>query len=418
MIPMALFLALVFLLSLARRRMATTIITGPMIFTAAGMLIVLTYPPLLEQFPDWAELDVADPFFLLIGEITLAMVLFSEASHVRFEGDGKEDRMVLRLLFIAMPLAVVAGAAIAMGLLTDIPIWEAAVLATILAPTDASLGLVVVQSKRVPHLIRQTLMLEGSLNDGLGVPLLLLFIALSAAEATGGLLSWLLFALQEIGIGVLTGLAIGWLGGKLMVSTDRRHWMDGKSHQLAMLSMAVLAWGLAEYILHGNGFIAAFYAGMGLLLSYRTSDQPRPHFDEAWIDLLIYFVFFYFGISVGTALSFLAWEFWLYAVLSLTLVRMVPVALSMIGVGLRPASTLFLGWFGPRGLAAIILALIYLKKVEQIDVNTTVILAVIATVLLSIVAHGVSANPGIKVYARQLTDLKPGDPEYTANGVD
>jgi NhaP-type Na+/H+ or K+/H+ antiporter len=97
---------------------------------------------------------------------------------------------------------------------------------------------------------------------------------------------------------------------------------------------------------------------------------------------------------------------------------MVPVALSMIGVGLRPASTLFLGWFGPRGLAAIILALIYLKKVEQIDVNTTVILAVIATVLLSIVAHGVSANPGIKVYARQLTDLNPGDPEYTANGVD
>jgi NhaP-type Na+/H+ or K+/H+ antiporter len=397
--------------------MATTIITGPMIFTAAGILIVLAYPPFLEQFPDFAALDVADPFFLLAGEITLALVLFSEATHVRFGGDGQDDRMVFRLLFIAMPLAVVAGAALAMGLLAGIPIWEAAVLATILAPTDASLGLVVVQSKRVPHLIRQTLLLEGSLNDGLAVPLLLLFIALSAAEATGGLLSWLLSALQEIGIGVLVGLAIGWLGGKLMISTDRRHWMDGKAHQLALLSMALLAWGLAEYGFHGNGFIAAFYAGMGLLLSYRNSDEPRPDFDETWVDLLIYFVFFYFGLAVGADLPFLTGKFWLYAILSLTLVRMVPVALSMIGVGLRPASTLFLGWFGPRGLAAIILALVYLKKVEQIDVNSDIILAVITTVLFSILAHGISANPGINLYVRQLTDLKPGDPEYTVDSV-
>lgn len=418
MIPMSLFLTLVFLFSLARRRMAKTIITGPMIFTAAGILIFVAYPPLLERFPDWTKLGVVDPFFLLVGEITLAIVLFSESTHIRLEGGRKEDKMVLRLLFIALPLAVVAGAAIAMVLLTDMPIWEAAVLATILAPTDASLGLAVVQSKRVPRPIRQVLTLEGGLNDGLGVPLLLFFIALSAAEVTGGLQSWLLFALRQIGFGVLVGLGVGWLGGKLMVSADQRNWMDGKSRQLVMLSIAVLAWALAEHGLHGNGFIAAFYAGIGLRLSYRSSDQPRPHFDEAWVDLLIFFVFFYFGISAGPMLSFLTGQFWLYAILSLTLVRMVPVAISMIGVGLRPASTLFLGWFGPRGLAAIILALIYLKEVEQIDVNTTIILAGTATVLLSIVAHGASANPAINVYTRRLTDLKPGDPEYAADGAD
>lgn len=420
MIPMFLFLTLVFLFSLAKKRIATTIITGPIIFTLAGILIFVAYPPLLEHFPDWTELWVADPFFLLVGEITLVFVLFSEATHVRLEGDGKEDRMTARLLFIALPLAVVAGAVIAMVLFTDMPIWTAAVLATILAPTDASLGLAVVQSKRVPRLIRQVLTLEGGLNDGLGVPLLLLFIALSAAELTGGLQSWLLFALQQIGFGVLVGLGVGWLGGKLMVSAGQRGWMDGKSRQLALLSMAVLAWALAEHGLHGNGFIAAFFAGMGLLLSYRNTDQQQSHFDESWIDLLIYFVFFYFGISVAPALSSLTGQFWLYAILSLTLVRMVPVAISMIGVGLQPASTLFLGWFGPRGLAGIILALIYLEEVEHIvgiDVNTTILLVGAATVLLSIVAHGVSANPGINLYARRLTDLKPGDPEYTDDSV-
>jgi NhaP-type Na+/H+ or K+/H+ antiporter len=220
---------------------------------------------------------------------------------------------------------------------------------------------------------------------------------------------------------VLVGLGVSWLGGKLMVSAGRRGWMDGKSHQLALLSMAVLAWALAEHGFHGNGFIAAFYAGMGLLLSYRNTDQPQPHFDESWIDLLIYFVFFYFGVSVGPALSSFTGQFWLYAILSLTLVRMVPVAISMIGVGLRSVSTLFLGWFGPRGLAGIILALIYLEEVEHIvgiDVNMTILLAGVATVLLSIVAHGVSAKPGINLYTRQMTDLKPGDPEYTADGVD
>jgi NhaP-type Na+/H+ or K+/H+ antiporter len=421
---MSLFLTLVFLFSLAKRRMATTIITGPIIFTLAGILIFVAYPPLLERFPDWTELsaaDAADPFFLLVGEITLVFVLFSEAAHIRLlEGDEKEDRMTVRLLFIALPLAVIFGAALAMVLLTDMPIWTAAVLATILAPTDASLGLAVVQSKRVPRLIRQVLTMEGGLNDGLGVPLLLFFIALSAAGVTGGLQSWLLFALRQIGFGVLVGLGVGWLGGKLMVSADRRGWMDGKSRQLALLSMAVLAWALSEHGLHGNGFIAAFHAGIGLLLSYRNTDQPQPHFDEAWVDLLIYFIFFYFGISVCPALSFLTGQFWLYAILSLTLVRMVPVAISMIGVGLRPASTLFLGWFGPRGLAAIILALIYLEEVAHIgiNVNMTILLAGAATVLLSLVAHGVSAIPGINLYAHQLTDLKPGDPESTAYDVD
>ena len=420
MIPMALFLTLVFLFSLAKKRMATTIITGPIIFTLSGILIFVAYPPLLERFPDWTELGAADPFFLLIGEITLVFVLFSEAAHIRLGGDGKEDRMTVRLLFIALPLAVIFGAALAMVLLTDMSIWTAALLATILAPTDASLGLAVVQSKRVPRLIRQTLTLEGGLDDGLGVPLLLLFIALSAAEVEGGLQSWLLFILQQVGFGVLVGLGVGWLGGKLMVSAGRRGWMDGKSHQLALLSMAVLAWALAEHGLHGNGFIAAFYAGMGLLLTYRNTDQPQPHFDESWIDLLIYFVFFYFGVSMGPALSSFTGQFWLYAILSLTLVRMVPVAISMIGVGLRSVSTLFLGCFGPRGLAGIILALIYLEEVEHIvgiDVNTTILLVGAATVLLSIVAHGVSANPGINLYARRLTDLKPGDPEYTDDGV-
>ena len=148
------------------------------------------------------------------------IVLFSESSHARLDGSGKEDRLALRLLFIALPLAVFAGAITAIGMFAGMGVWTAAVLATILAPTDASLGLALVQSKRVPVVIRQTLMQEGGLNDGLGVPLLLLFIALSTADSPGGPDYWVRFALEQIGIGLLVGLGVGWLGAALIAEAD------------------------------------------------------------------------------------------------------------------------------------------------------------------------------------------------------
>ncbi len=373
-----------------------------------GFLAFVASPPALDLFPDWTVIE-ADPFFLLIGEVTLAIVLFSEATHIRLGGRGEDDRLVARLLVVAMPLAILAGTATAMGIL-GLPIWSAAILATILAPTDASLGLDVVQSKRVPHIVRQTLQVEGSLNDGLAVPFLVLFIGLSSADATGDLGSWIGFVIREIGLGALIGLAVGWLGGRLIIGATKRGWMDGRSHQLALLAMGILSWALAHEA-QGNGFVAAYVAGIAFLLAYRTADRERPKFDESWVDLLIYFVFFYFGAAFAVAVDLTALEMVVYAILSLTLVRMVPVAVSFIGSGLRPASTVFIGWFGPRGLASMILGLIYLRDVAEGAIDTTIVVTATVTVLLSIFAHGISAKPGIDLYASRLTDLKPNELE-------
>lgn len=379
-----------------------------MVFVVGGFLAFVASPPALDLFPDWTVIE-ADPFFLLIGEVTLAIVLFSEATHIKLGGRGEDDRLVARLLLVAMPLAILAGTATAMGIL-GLPIWSAAILATILAPTDASLGLAVVQSKRVPHIVRQTLQVEGSLNDGLAVPLLVLFTGLSSADASGDLGSWIGFVIREIGLGALIGLAVGWLGGRLMIGATKRGWTDGRSHQLALLAMGILSWALAHEA-DGNGFIAAYVAGIAFLLAYRTADRERPKFDESWVDLLIYFVFFYFGAAFAVAVDLTALEMVLYAIASLTVVRMVPVVVSFIGSGLRPASTLFIGWFGPRGLASVILGLIYLRDVAEGAIDTTIVVTATVTVLLSIFAHGISAKPGIDLYARRLTDLKPNELE-------
>jgi NhaP-type Na+/H+ or K+/H+ antiporter len=123
-------------------------------------------------------------------------------------------------------------------------------------------------------------------------------------------------------------------------------------------------------------------------------------------------VFFALGVIAAPEMGSITGQLWLCALLSLTLVRLLPVALSLLGTKLQPASVLFVGWFGPRGLASIILGLVYLEKQTRLSANSTIVLAMIATVLLSVLAHGVSANPAIRLCAGQVADLEPGAPEY------
>lgn len=179
-----------------------------------------------------------------------------------------------------------------------------------------------------------------------------------------------------------------------------------------MLALAVLSWWLAEHALGGNGFIAAFVAGGTLRMRYEDAQQHMSKFDETWGDLLVYLVFFVLGVTAAPELQSISGQIWLYGLLSLTAVRMLPVALSLIGTKLQPASVLFLGWFGPRGIASVVLGLVYLERQTRLSVNSTFVLAMIATVLLSVLPHGVSANPAIRLYAGPVADLEPGAPEY------
>ena len=405
MISLAVFLVLIFLFSLVSRGAERIGLTGPVVFTIGGILVFFAQP-------NTVALEITNPFILLVAEITLVVVLFSDATRLNLRKVMRETLIPARLLAIGMPLTMVAGTLTALLLFTNASLWEAAILATILAPTDASLAATVVKSKLVPARIRQALEVEGGLNDGIATPFLILFIMLSGIALHDQDQSWLTFAVRQVGFGVVGGVVVGLLGGWLMTRAERRNLITADAKQLALLALAVLSWGLTDHLLGGNGFIAAFVAGSFLHLSYDTARAQMAEFDEAWRDLLVYFVFFAFGLMAGRALPNMSGIIWLYALLSLTVVRMLPVALSLIGTRLQPATVLFMGWFGPRGLASVVLGMVYLEEVTDISANSTIVRAMAATVLLSVLAHGISANPLIKLFSGRLTNLEPDAPEY------
>ena len=404
MILLGIFLTLLFFYSLISRRARQMIISAPMLFTAVGIGIVLLSP---EVF----KIRFDDKVFLVVGEITLALVIFSDATQINLQRVLREYQIPSRLLAAAMPLVILIGTVAAVLIFTDLSFWEAAVLGAILSPTDASLGLAVVTSKRVPALIREALTLESGLNDGLAVPFMMLFVALARVDSPLQDVSWLTYAGQQIIGGVLAGLVLGWIGGRLTAMARKSGWMGKPAQELALLSLAVLSWRLAEHVIGGNGFIAAFIAGAVVRRGYESVGEEMIEFNEAWGQLLVYLVFFMFGMVIAPDLLLLTAPFWLYAIMSLTLVRILPVWLSMRGTGVQRSSKLFMGWFGPRGLSSIVLGLVYLKEEVNLPGEETIILAVIATVLLSILAHGISAAPGIKLYAHQVPDYPRDAPE-------
>ena len=399
-----LFFILIFLFCLVSERVQTSIITAPMVFAIVGFLAYLV-------FPDIVAMEVEKETILVLGEVTLALLLFAESTHISLRKTMHQAQLPTRLLGIGMPLVIVFGTLAAVLVLTDLSLWDAAILATILAPTDASLGVAVVNSPLVPHRIRQALEIEGGLNDGFSVPFLMLFIALSQADGHIGQGTWLIYTVQQIGFGVLMGIALGWLGGWLLAQADRRGWVNNAAKQLGLLSLAILSWWLTGSIVGGNGFIAAFVSGSIVHLIYEDARLHMAEFDEAWGDLLIYFIFFIFGLIGGPYFGVIGLPVWFYALMSLTLIRILPVALAMLGTRLHAASVLFLGWFGPRGLASVVLGLVYLEEIHGFEPNPTILLGVIATVTLSILAHGLSAVPGIKSYARVIAELGPEAPE-------
>jgi len=410
MIVLGLFCALLFGYSLISKRARNMIITAPMIFTAAGIAIVFLSPKLFDG-------DFDEKAFLVVGEISLALVLFSDATHINLRRVMREYQIPSRLLGAAMPLVMLMGMVVALLLFSDLSFWEAAVLGAILAPTDASLGLAVITNPRVPAPIREALTLEGGLNDGLAIPFMMLFIALARVDSPLGDTSWVMYAGQQIVLGFLVGLVLGWLGGWLMAQAKKSDWIAKPAQELALLSLAVFSWWLAENVLGGNGFISAFIAGAVVRHGYEDAGEEMVRINEAWGHLLVYLVFYLFGMVIAPDLLLLTAPFWVYAVLSLSLVRMLPVWLSMRKTGVQRSSKIFLGWFGPRGLASVVLGLVYLKEKAHLPGEQTIIMAVIATVLLSIFAHGISAAPGIKLYARRVAGFPPDAPECQDSGL-
>ena len=383
--------------ALISRRVERTVITAPMVFVAAGIVLG---PDVL----DLIGLELTSGTGLLIAEVTLVIVLFSDAARINVGVLRRNRSLPARLLGIGMPLTIGLGIVAAALLLTEIEFWEAAIIAAVLAPTDAALGQVVVSSELVPSRIRQALDVEAGLNDGLSVPFLTLFVALAVEEIVAGADVWIVLAAELIGYGALVGIGVGLIGGWLIENATRGRLMTGAFQQLAVISLAVIAWALAEE-LGGNGFIAAFAAGLAMSRITKVCGERVLDFTEDEGQLLTAVVFFIFGVGAISYLDAATWEVVLFAILSLTVVRMVPVALAMIGTDLRAQSIAFLAWFGPRGLASIILALVVVEEQPELPGLDIVLAAVTLTVLASIVAHGVTARPFVRAYGRHTETM-------------
>jgi NhaP-type Na+/H+ or K+/H+ antiporter len=374
------------------RRLSGTPVTAAMVFVVIGVLIGPEVAGEVDPSPSGDAVR-------MLAEATLAVVLFADASRIRLDALRREYVVPLRLLGIGLPLTIALGAVLAAVILRQLTIAEALVLAVLLAPTDAALGQAVVTDPRLPSRIRQGLNVESGLNDGICVPLL--FIVLAAADVESHVASGhhaIAILAEEIGYGVLGGAGAGLLVATA-VRIGRRHDLIAEPWvQIIPVAGAGLAYGVAA-ALGGSGFIAAFLAGILFGALVRESDEAA-RFNEGLGSLLDGLTFLAFGaVLLGPTLANLSWSIVAYALLSLTVVRMLPVALAMLGTGARRPTSAFLGWFGPRGLASIVFAVIVVEQSHLPHVQT-ILLTTYATVGLSVLAHGISAAPLADRYAR------------------
>ena len=360
-------------------------ITGPMVFVAAGAILG---PGGLDVLP----VSLTNETVLTITELTLALLLFSDASTVRLRDVEGDTGLPRRLLFVGLPLTIVAGALLAYLVFPEVGWGAAALIATILAPTDAALGLAVVTNTAVPVRIRRALNVESGLNDGIATPFVTLFIAVVAAEEALGDTAWGLEALKQIGLAIVAAVVVGYFGGKLFAFANERGWTSGVSEQIAILALAFLAYQ-GSVTIGGNGFIAAFAGGILFGAATRGRLAEPVQFTETLGLAGSFVVWSLFGaLFVGELLTQdLAARPIVYAVLSLTVIRMVPVAIALVGTHLRRDTVAFMGWFGPRGLASVVFSLLALEEIER--GGAMLLETVTWTILLSVVLHGISASP-------------------------
>jgi NhaP-type Na+/H+ or K+/H+ antiporter len=383
---------LFFLYAVVSKRLSTTIVTGPMLFVTVGLIIGSSGAGVLD-------VEIDQEGITLLFEATLAVVLFSDATAINSSNWRKEAPIPGRLLSWGLPLTILFGFGVALVMFTELDLWAAGLIAVILVPTDAALGQAVISNPRVPQAIRQGLNVESGLNDGIALPIILVLLAAAEESASGGSFGMLLsFIGQELLIAAAVGIAIGWIGGTALVHAAKRGWVASLWLQIGAVALGVAAYGLAVF-LDGSGFIAVWLTGLLLGRTTRQELEEVSGFSETLGSALTMISFLVFGaVILGNALGDLTWQIAVYAVLSLTVIRMIPVALGMIGSGLNRVSVLYLGWFGPRGLASIIFAGLVVEG-SEIPHAPFIVTVAMVTVGVSVYAHGATSWFGSESYA-------------------
>jgi NhaP-type Na+/H+ or K+/H+ antiporter len=401
-LSLAIVAASLLLYSLVSGRLQGTMVTAPLVFVLFGFAVGSGGLNIANLEPGHSAIHV-------IAEFTLILVLFSDAARIEIASVRQDHNLPTRMLIIGLPLVVVAGTLAAVMMFPSFSIWEAALLAALLAPTDAALGQAVVSAKAVPVRIRQAINIESGLNDGIALPVVLLFAALAGAmEDSTQASEWIQFGLMQVTLGPVVGCVVGFLGARALDTAIERGWAHTSFQGIGILSLAVFAYVAAELI-GGNGFIAAFVGGLVFGNTIRNPCTFLFDFMETEGQLLMLLTFLIFGAALlPDGIAHLTPTVFLYSVLSLTVIRMLPIAISLIGTQLKLPSRLFLGWFGPRGLASILFVLLILEE-TALPHRDEIFSVTVITVALSILLHGITAAPFASVYGRFAENLGDGE---------
>jgi len=385
-LDLALLAGCALLFSCVAGRIEKSSITGPIVFILFGFLI----GPLGL---DWLSLEVKANTLKFLAELTLALVLFIDAATVDLKVLRRESTIPVRMLLIGLPLTLLFGFGTGVAFFNELSLIEVALLATILAPTDAALGQAVLKNESVPANLRQGLNVESGLNDGICVPILFVFLALAVGgsdHGSGDHLALMLLA-EELGIGLLVGVVLVLLTVYMIRYARSRDWLTHTWIQIPVIALAITCFATAQYV-GGSGFIAAFCGGLlfGHLLRNHREEFLRAA--EGTGDTFALITWVLFGAAVvGHSIGNLTWAIVGYSILSLTIIRMLPIFVSLLGSGTPTEAKWFLGWFGPRGLASVVFAVIVIN--ENLPHGDTITTTVSVTVVLSIVLHGITANP-------------------------
>jgi NhaP-type Na+/H+ or K+/H+ antiporter len=395
------FAVFIFIYSSVAGGVERTWISGAIIFTAFGLLIGPVGLDLISFKVDREAIKV-------LAELTLALVLFIDAANADISVLKKTKALPIRLLLIGLPLTILLGFGVGAILVETLTLLEVAIVATLLAPTDAALGKAVVTNEAVPDAVRQGLSVESGLNDGICVPILFVFLALATGKAgEGG--PWqlaLLLVVEEIGIGLAVGLALTALAAILLRFAKGQQWLTHTWIQIPVVAIALACFAAAQ-LLGGSGFIAAFSGGFlfGILAKQAREELLRAA--EGTGDTLAMITWVIFGAAVvGKAVGHFNWPILVYAILSLTLVRMIPVFVSLAGMGVSTEGKLFMGWFGPRGLASIVFAVIVVNA--NVPHGGIIAATAVCTIMLSIISHGITANPWAKEFGERFQRTRDG----------
>jgi len=393
---LAVLAAFAFVYSMVASRLERTPVNGPVVFLAFGFLAG-------PQFLGWLDLSVGGEGLRTVAELTLAMVLFTDSAKADLATLRSSFRLPQRLLLIGLPLTIAFGFGVGRLLFPDLPLLTIAILATMLAPTDAALGQAVVANEAVPAPIRGSLNVESGLNDGICVPILFTFLALAAGTDGSTTEIAVRLVAEEIGIGLAVGVGLSVVGRYAIRAAADRGWIEEPWTRLSVVALALACFGVAQAA-GGSGFIACFLGGLTFGGLVKKHKDVLLNGAEAGGNLLSLLTWVMFGAAVvGNHVGDLNWQVVLYSLLSLTVIRMLPVSLSLLGLGVRSDAQLFLGWFGPRGLASIVFIVIVMG--QNVTGADTLAAIVVCTVTLSVLAHGLSANPLAAAFsARVQTD--------------